>query len=122
MEEKKIMSKEYICKSCGKPIPDGQRRVFNTALDYGYRSHQTQTCGLHIHVNRNAFGSIYALQESTVSRIVYFVEKHWNELLKFSRRTEANINRWANRYGMFEQVIDFIGSTQTVWGVFITIL
>ena len=74
--------------------------VFETALDYGYRSHQTHTCGLHIHVNRNAFSDIPAVQESVVSRIVYFVEKHWNELLKFSRRTEENINRWARRYGI----------------------
>ena len=27
---------------------------------------------------------------------------HWNELLKFSRRTEENINRWARRYGIAE--------------------
>ena len=27
-----------------------------------------------------------------------------------------------NETSMFEQVIDFIGSTQTVWGVFITIV
>ena len=26
------MEKEYICKSCGKPIPDGQRRVFDGTL------------------------------------------------------------------------------------------
>jgi hypothetical protein len=25
---------------------------------------------------------------------------HWNELLKFSRRTEESINRWASRYGI----------------------
>ena len=31
---------------------------------------------------------------------MFFVESHWNELLKFSRRTEANINRWASRYGI----------------------
>jgi hypothetical protein len=33
------------------------------------------------------------------SRILYFVEAHWNEMLKFSRRTEINMNRWASRYG-----------------------
>jgi hypothetical protein len=27
------------------------------------------------------------------------VEHHWNELLKFSRRSEYTINRWAARYG-----------------------
>lgn len=74
--------------------------VMSRAIDLGYRSHQTSTCGLHIHVGRRQLGSTYELQEDTISRIVYFVEAHWNELLKFSRRTEANINRWARRYGL----------------------
>ncbi len=74
--------------------------IMKMASDLGYRSHQTQTCGLHIHVSRSAFGKDYATQEDTISRIVHFVEMHWNELLKFSRRTEENINRWASRYGI----------------------
>ena len=41
-----------------------------------------------------------------ISRIVYFVENHWNELLKFSRRTEENINRWASRYGILTTAQD----------------
>lgn len=31
--------------------------------------------------------------------ILYFVEHHWNEMLKFSRRSEYAMNRWAARYG-----------------------
>ena len=74
--------------------------VFDKALSLGYRSHQTSTCGLHIHINRSAFGDDYETQEEAIGRVVYFVENHWIELLKFSRRTEANINRWASRYGI----------------------
>jgi len=74
--------------------------VFDKAVSMNYRSHQTHTCGLHIHVNRSAFGMDADEQEDVISRIVFFVENHWNELLKFSRRTEASINRWASRYGI----------------------
>ena len=74
--------------------------VFNKAVEMGYRSHNTTTCGLHIHVNRSAFGETNDRQEDVISRIVYFVESHWNELLKFSRRTESSIMRWASRYGI----------------------
>lgn len=74
--------------------------VFDEAVSMDYRSHQTSTCGLHIHVNRSAFGDTDEQREDVISRIVYFVENHWNELLKFSRRTEENINRWASRYGI----------------------
>ena len=82
------------------------REIFETASEMGYRSHQTQTCGLHIHVSRRAFGKTYEEQEAVISRIVYFVENHWNELLKFSRRTEENINRWASRYGVLTTAQD----------------
>lgn len=30
---------------------------------------------------------------------MYFIELHWNEMLKFSRRTESNMNRWSARLG-----------------------
>lgn len=76
--------------------------LFENIVSLGYRSHQTETCGLHCHVNRSAFGSTLEIQESVIARIVFFVENHWNELLKFSRRTEYNINRWASRYGISE--------------------
>ena len=78
------------------------QKIFDKALDMGYRSHKTSTCGLHIHVSRDALGADHDVQEETIARIVYFVEAHWNELLKFSRRTEANIMRWASRYGIAE--------------------
>ena len=76
------------------------KKVLEKALEMDYRSHQTSTCGLHIHVNRNYFGSDYEECDAAIGRAVYFVEKHWDELLKFSRRTEASINRWASRYGI----------------------
>lgn len=74
--------------------------IFNKALEMDYRSHQTNTCGLHIHVNRSAFGCRYEEIEAAIGRVIHFVELHWNELLRFSRRTEASINRWASRYGI----------------------
>lgn len=73
--------------------------VLHEAVNMGYRSHQTETCGLHIHVNRNAFGENQAEQEEVISRILFFIEKNWNEIFRFSRRNEYNMNRWSARYG-----------------------
>ena len=73
--------------------------VMKKAIYLGYRSHQTSTCGLHVHVNRDCLGDNRDEQDETISRILYFVEHHWNELLKFSRRSEYAMNRWASRYG-----------------------
>ena len=73
--------------------------IMKKAISLGYRSHQTSTCGLHIHVNRDCFGEDRDTQDEVISRILYFVEHHWNEMLKFSRRSEYSMNRWAARYG-----------------------
>ena len=69
----------------------------------GYLSHQTSTCGLHVHVSRNAFGSTPEEQDAAIARVLYFFEKHWEELLKFSRRSQRQLNQWASRYGYKDQ-------------------
>lgn len=74
--------------------------VLDEARELGYLSHRTLTCGLHVHISRNAFGETEIEQECAIARLLYFVEKFWPELLRFSRRTESQINRWAARYGM----------------------
>ena len=73
------------------------------AVYLGYTSHQAGTCGLHVHVSRRAFGETEREQDRAIARILYFFEKHWEELLKFSRRTQAQLNRWASRYGYKDQ-------------------
>ena len=86
------MSLEYHRHFCWEAL-------MKKATSLGYRSHQTSTCGLHVHVNRDCFGNSREEQDEVISRILYFVETHWNELLKFSRRSEYSMNRWAARYG-----------------------
>lgn len=76
------------------------REIMEKAVQMGYRSHKTTTCGLHIHVNRTAFGDTRDEQEERISRVLFFVERFWQELLKFSRRTEGQLARWAARYGI----------------------
>lgn len=73
--------------------------IMKKAIYLGYRSHQTSTCGLHIHVNRSCLGDSREEQDEVISRILFFVEANWAELLKFSRRSEYSMNRWAARYG-----------------------
>lgn len=74
--------------------------VMRKLIRMGYKSHKAGTCGLHIHINRTAFGDTYDEQENVVARILFFIEHHWDKILKFSRRTEVQMERWAARYGM----------------------
>lgn len=82
--------------------------ITEEAREMGYTSHQAGTCGLHIHVNRTAFGNTEQKQDAAIARVLYFFEKHWEELLKFSRRTQHQLDRWAARYGFKEQPQDIL--------------
>ena len=75
------------------------RLILQEAIRMDYLSHQAHTCGLHVHVNRDAFGETVMEQEEVIARILFFVENHWNELLRFSRRTRSQMEQWAARYG-----------------------
>ena len=75
------------------------REVLQKAISLHYTSHIAGTCGLHIHVSRSAFGMYVEEQDAAIARILWFFEKHWNELLRFSRRTQHQLDRWAARYG-----------------------
>jgi hypothetical protein len=87
--------------------------VMHTAIDLHYRSHQTSTCGLHVHVNRSAFGDDEDEQEEIISKILYFVEKHWNEIFKFSRRSKSKMNRWSARYGFEKTGAEILDKAKT---------
>lgn len=80
-------------------------KVMIDALNMDYRSHNTSTCGLHLHVSRRAFGDTYATQDENIAKVLYFVEKHWDNILNFTRRTIENLEHWASRYGIEENAI-----------------
>lgn len=75
------------------------QELMKKAIEMGYRSHQTRTCGLHVHISKKAFGRSSEEQENNISKLLFFVEKHWNEIVKFSRREQAAIDQWCRRYG-----------------------
>ena len=84
------------------------RRLLRQAVGMSYRSHQAGTCGLHVHVNRSSLGSYQEEQEGTISRILYLVENFWYELLRFSRRTQEQMDHWASRYGRKDEPKDVL--------------
>ena len=86
------LSLEYHLRKVPWEALCGQARAL------GYLSHRANTCGLHVHVSRKAFGTTERAQDEAIARVLYFFEKHWEELLKFSRRTPRQLERWAARY------------------------
>ena len=92
------------------------KTILQESIDMGYSSHQARTCGLHVHVNRDAFGATDAEQESCIARLLYIFEKFWDELLKFSRRTPRQLERWASRYGYREQPKEILDHAKKGYG------
>ena len=86
--------------------------VIAKARQLGYTSHQSGTCGLHVHVNRSSLGDTYQQQDDTSARILFLVETFWHELLRFSRRTQSQLNRWAARYGRKDEPKDVLKSAE----------
>ncbi len=100
------MTLEYHCKE----FP--WQELTQKAVSLGYRSHQTSTCGLHIHISRRSLGCTDQQQEETIARILYFFEEHWNELVRFSRRNSDQLSRWAGRYGRKDDPKELISSAK----------
>ena len=67
-------------------------RLLRTAVQLGYCADDTDTCGLHIHVNRLSLGNTQEKQEAAISKIQTFLEAHQEEMRLFSRRTASYWN------------------------------
>ena len=104
------MTLDYHCHS----MP--WRDMLDEAVSLGYLSHKANTCGLHIHVNRTAFGETEYQQEAAIARVLYIFEKFWDELLKFSRRTQHQLDRWAARYGYKDHPRDILDQAKEGYG------
>jgi hypothetical protein len=66
----------------------------------GYKSHNTTTCGLHIHVGRNAFGESARNQSKYLAYFLRLFMKFKTQISTFSRRTDFSYCNWYSGYNM----------------------
>lgn len=81
-------------------------KVFEILKSYEYLAHDIKTCGLHIHISRRYFGKNEAEQTRAVGKMLAFYDTYFDDVLKISRRTQQQAERWANKYCLY-------GYTQT---------
>lgn len=86
------MSPEYMMSESGKAM---WHDICRQALAEGMRSHDTDTCGLHVHVSRDFFGKSKHLQELAELKLIETVDRLFEPIVLFSRRKRHNIDRWA---------------------------
>ena len=85
--------------------------ILSAAKSCGYKSHMgtsgdrssnSPTCGLHIHVNRHAFGKSPESRDKREAKLLLLFDKFWPQLSLFSRRDKTSLQRWAKRYADFD--------------------
>ena len=70
--------------------------VLSDLVQAGLRSHKPQTCGLHVHVSRDAFCTPEVDDpDMGIGRLLFFVSKFQRQLIKLSRRRTGDLDSWA---------------------------
>jgi hypothetical protein len=88
-----------------------------------YNSHDTYTCGLHVHINRDFFGTSRNAQLYNGAKMVYLLEKFWKDFVLFSRRTSHSLERWAEKLDLmddFDKQSDDEKTTQNLSSMFVS--
>lgn len=76
-------------------MAENYKKAFKVLTKNKYISHNSRTCGLHVHFNRDFYSDN---EELYITRLLYLVEKFWDKMVIFSRRNVRSIERWANKY------------------------
>ena len=72
--------------------------TFNYLRGEKFVSHDAETCGLHVHVNRSYLGNNETEQDLVIAKIMLIMDTIWEHgLVDFTRRGEYNLRRWARR-------------------------
>lgn len=73
--------------------------LFKHLVNLKYRSHDVNTCGLHIHINRSYFAKDKLTQDLNISKLLYIFEKYWDKVVLVARRDS---NTYAQRFFLKE--------------------
>lgn len=70
------------------------KRMMDVAKENGYKSHETNTCGLHLHVNRHQLPTDERSEDNVIDNILLILETFKSELDNFARRTNSRYARY----------------------------
>lgn len=66
------------------------KKTMQYLIDNDFRSDETRTCGLHVHVSRKALGNSKEIQDENIKKLFLFFETYKTEICKISRRNGNN--------------------------------
>lgn len=65
------------------------KELFKYLDELGYKGHDCDKAGLHIHANRSYLGKSELIQQLTISKILYIIEKFNDEICVIARRNNS---------------------------------
>ena len=72
--------------------------LFDWLTKKEWKSEDTSTCGLHVHINKDYLGSTIEVQDLNIAKIMLIMDRLWNKgIVNFTRRKNEELNRWAKR-------------------------
>lgn len=69
---------------------------------HGYNSHNSAKCGFHIHLDKKYFGKKL---DCATAKLLFIFERHWDNLLRFSRRTNQQVGNWCNKHQEYDGMV-----------------
>ncbi len=76
----------------------GWKEIMGVCLENDYRSHDTTTCGLHIHLSRAFLGKDEIEQDLNIAKLIILFDRFWeSHILPFSRRNYNALQQWADK-------------------------
>lgn len=73
------------------------KKIFDTLIKDEYVSHDSTTCGLHVHFNRNFYADD---EELYITRLLYIIDKFWDDVVRISRRNQRRMERYTRKIDM----------------------
>ena len=76
----------------------GWKELMGICLENDYRSHDTTTCGLHIHLSRAFLGEEETEQDLNIAKLIILFDRFWeSHIVPFSRRDYSALKNWADK-------------------------
>lgn len=90
-----IISQPFTLKFYREVLSQRYADAMAEASSLGYKSHDTTTCGLHIHVGRDGLGKDDNERDETITKIWILMYRFRSQLVALSRRHQTQLDRWA---------------------------
>ena len=76
----------------------GWKEIMDICIENGFRSHDTTTAGLHVHLSREFLGSTETEQDLNIAKLIILFDRWWDKyIVPFSRRDIETMQRWSSK-------------------------